>query len=85
MWDIIISMLHIIESRVSRDIFIYLKRNIDSLHGLYKYEITKGNMNRRLIYVKYAVLLIKKDIGLDKYENTPSHMDATCLFELVLM
>ena len=78
-WDIIFSILHIVESRISRVIFTYLKRNIDSLHGLYKYEITKGNMNRRVIYVKYAVLLIKKDITLDKYENTPSHMDAICL------
>ena len=78
-WDIIFSMLHIIESRITNNLYIYLKKNIDNLHGLYKYEITKGNMNRRLIYVKYAVLLIKKDISIEKYENTPSHVDSICL------
>ena len=78
-WDIIVYILTIIETRIPDENFRLLKKNIDNLHALYKYEITKGNMNTRVIYVKYAVLLIKKDISMEKYENTPSHIDSICI------
>ena len=78
-WDIINSVLNILESRISSLKFQFLKKNIDNLSNLYKYEITKGNMNRRLIYVKYAILLMKKDISVEKYENTPCFTDNICV------
>jgi len=55
-WDIITSVLNILETRMTRIKFQFLKKNVENLGNLYKYEITKGNMNTRLIYVKYAVL-----------------------------
>lgn len=78
-WDIIVSVLNILETRMSNLKFQYLKKNVDNLSNLYKYDITKGNMNRRLIYVKYAVLLMKKDISVDKYENTPCFTHNICV------
>ena len=78
-WDIIVSVLNILETRMSNRKFQFLKKNVDNLSNLYKYEITKGNMNRRLIYVKYAVLLMKKDISVEKYENTPCFTNNICV------
>ena len=79
-WDIILYTLTIIEKRVtSSSSFDYLKENIDSLHLLYKTDFAKGNMNSRLVYVKYAVLLIKKNISSKIYRNTTNHLDALCI------
>ena len=78
-WDIITSVLNIMETRISNVKFQFLKKNVENLSHLYKYEITKGNMNRRLIYVKYAILLIKKDISVEKYENTPCFTNNICI------
>jgi hypothetical protein len=78
-WDIINSVLNILETRISSLKFQFLKKNIDNLGNLYKYEITKGNMNRRLIYVKYAILLMKKDISVENYENTPCFTNNICV------
>lgn len=78
-WDIVFSVLNILETRISSEKFRFLKKNVDNLHALYKFEITKGNMNTRLIYMKYTVLLIKKDIPLEKYENTPCHTNEICV------
>ena len=78
-WDIITSVLNIMETRISNGKFQFLKKNVENLSNLYKYEITKGNMNRRLIYVKYAILLMKKDIPVEKYENTPCFTNNICV------
>jgi hypothetical protein len=78
-WDIIITVLNRMETRITDSKFNFLKKNIENLHALYKYEITKGNMNTRLIYVKYAILLMKKDIPLEKYENTPCFTNSVCI------
>jgi hypothetical protein len=78
-WDIINSVLNILETRILNLTFQFLKKNVENLSNLYKYEITKGNMNRRLIYVKYAVLLMKKNISVEKYENTPCFTDNICV------
>ena len=78
-WEIIFTVLNILESRIHSEKFRFLKKNIDNLNALYKYEITKGNMNSRLIYVKYAILLMKKDIPLEKYENTPCFTSSICV------
>ena len=78
-WDIVFSILNIMETRINDVTFRFLKKNIDNLSALYKYDITKGNMNTRLIYVKYAVLLMKKNISLDKYENTPCFTSSICI------
>lgn len=78
-WDIINSVLNILETRIPSLKFQFLKKNVDNLGNLYKYEITKGNMNRRLIYVKYAILLMKKDISVENYENTPCFTNNICV------
>ena len=78
-WDIIFSVLNILETRIPDENFRFLKKNVDNLSALYKYEITKGNMNTRLIYVKYAILLMKKDIPLEIYENTPCFTSSICV------
>jgi hypothetical protein len=78
-WDIITSVLNILETRMTRVKFQFLKKNVENLGNLYKYEITKGNMNRRLIYVKYAILLMKKDISVETYEKTPCFTNSICI------
>ena len=78
-WDIITSVLNILETRMTRIKFQFLKKNVENLGNLYKYEITKGNMNTRLIYVKYAVLLMKKDISVEIYEKTPCFTNSICV------
>lgn len=78
-WDIIFYVLNILETRINEEKYIFLKKNVDNLNNLYKFEINKGNMNTRLIYVKYAILLMKKNIPLKKYENTPCFTNSICI------
>ena len=78
-WDIIFYVLNILETRINYEKYHFLKKNVDNLNNLYKFEINKGNMNTRLIYVKYAILLMKKNIPLNKYENTPCFTNSICI------
>ena len=78
-WDIIFHILDKVETRHSDTSYRYLRENIDNLYSLYIFNITKGNMNVRVVYIKYAILLLKNDIGTHQYNNAPSHLDELCI------
>ena len=78
-WDIIFNILDRVETRYTGSAYRYLRESVENLYSLYVINVTKGNMNGRVVYIKYAILLIKKDIGTSKYKNVPNHLDEVCV------
>lgn len=78
-WDIIFDILDRVETRHTGSAYRYLRESVENLYSLYVINVTKGNMNGRVVYIKYAILLIKKDISTSKYKNVPNHLDEVCI------
>lgn len=67
-WDIIFAVLH--EKKYTRHKhYNTLKTCTENLYNLYTLKLSKGNMNSRSIYVKYAILLLLDTHSTIRYDK----------------